>query len=108
MPGDLISSVRTFLFQYSTIYTIFYFKCISAQQIKGNTFNFQLNSYVRMKYTACFADIHRKRRCDEIKSPYVTAWETITLLITTHTALCQQHSFDKPHILDNQSGCKDK
>ena len=41
-----------------TNYTIFNFKCISAQQIKENTFNFQLHSYVRMKYTACFADIH--------------------------------------------------
>ena len=53
IPGDIISSVRTFWFQHSAIYTIFNFKCISAQQIKENTLNFQLNSYVRMKYIAC-------------------------------------------------------
>ena len=67
--GDLISSVRIFWFQHSTNYTIFNLKCIS---IKENTFNFHLHSYVRMKYTACFADIHRKRRYDELTSPYVT------------------------------------
>ena len=55
--------------------------CISAQQIKKNTFNFQLHSYMRMKYSACFADIHRKRRYDEITSPYVTwIWVDIILI----------------------------
>ena len=72
IPGDLISSVRTFWFQHSTNYKFFNLKCISAQQIKENTINFQMHSYVRMKYTACFADIHRMRRYDEITSPYVS------------------------------------
>ena len=80
IPGDLISSVRTFWFQHSTNYTIFNLKCISAQQIKENTFNFQLHSYVHMKYTACFADMHRKRRYDEITSPYVSYVATETMI----------------------------
>ena len=71
IPGDLFSPVRTFLFQNSAIYPFFHLKCITAQQIKENSFNFPLNSYVRLKYTACFVDIHRRRTYDESTSPYI-------------------------------------
>ena len=55
------------------MYTFFNLKCIIAQQIKENSFNFPLNSYVRMKCTACFVDIRRRRTYmyDEITSPYI-------------------------------------
>ena len=83
IPGDLISSLRNFWFQHSTIYTIFNLKCISAQQIKENTSNFQSNSHVRMKYTACFADIHRKRRHDDTTWPYVRLKSVAHILSAT-------------------------
>ena len=98
MPGDLISWVRTFWFQHSTIYTFFNLKWISAQQIKENNFNFQLNPYVRMKYSACFVDVHRKRRYDEITSPYVILCNTLWLFMTRLQS-SQRVMYFKKHVV---------